>query len=85
MAMTLGVIGEGLFPMMFIFLKLMVEYISDPGAPMYEGFFYLLGFVVLSLLGNVFRHNFMFRVQRITLVLRKGITGLLYKKVLRLS
>lgn len=84
-ALCLGILGETFFALMFIFLKLIIEFIEEPDAPLYEGVIYACAFFLIAFIGTTFRHNFMFIVSRITIVLRKSITGSLYRKMMRLS
>ena len=84
-ALFLAVLSEICFAVMFVFLKLIIEFIEEPDAPLYEGAVYAGLFILFATFATLLRHNFMFTNQRITLVLRKSITGSLYRKMLRIS
>ncbi|XP_068002965.1 ATP-binding cassette sub-family C member 6 isoform X2 [Melanerpes formicivorus] len=66
-------------------LSLFLEFIEDPEAPSWHGYFYAFTLFLLACLQTLFEQRYMYMCLVLGLRLKTAVTGLVYRKILVLS
>ncbi|NWI30562.1 MRP6 protein, partial [Sula dactylatra] len=66
-------------------LNLFLEFIEDPEAPSWHGYFYAFSMFLLACLQTLFEQRYMYMCLVLGLRLKTAVTGLVYRKILIMS
>ncbi|NWX19914.1 MRP6 protein, partial [Aegotheles bennettii] len=66
-------------------LSLFLEFIEDPEAPSWHGYFYAFSMFLLACLQTLFEQRYMYMCLVLGLRLKTAVTGLVYRKILVMS
>jgi ABC-type multidrug transport system fused ATPase/permease subunit len=67
------------------FIKLIIDYMSNPNAPRWIGFSYVLMLMIISFLGTTLQSQYMHYLTSVSMRVRTALRSAIYSKLLRLS